>query len=282
MSTALKQCKHILIVGVHQFEGFHICSKLVEEGLLVDGVVIVPKNPLQKKICEEEMMWLGRNAHFHLLEEDSWIEDASKKQYDLIYYCQTDHQPIDDEAEKHRLEKTVEIASLKQTPIIFIFSLEGENPLEDRDEEIDSWMQQIGQKWTFPYLFVYLPTVFGPWQPLGHWISNSLLECTGISRSKTNANEKIVIRDILHIDEIVPVLTEFDEDLFAKKTIYLISDDKERIKKVMSFFDIFHYIYKPISKSEHHLVVPKTVENIEKSLQELKDFFLQNTRRLYT
>lgn len=50
MSTALKQCKHILIVGVHQFEGFHICSKLVEEGLLVDGVVIVPKNPLQKNM----------------------------------------------------------------------------------------------------------------------------------------------------------------------------------------------------------------------------------------
>lgn len=255
--------QRILIIGVQQFIGFHLGMKYLEKGWEVDGVFIEPKDVRQKKLAEEEMMWLGRNAFFRLWHRDDWLEHIIGRKYRLIYDCETFTEHSGRNETGKRFEKTIKVLEKKEAPIIFLFSC------EYCDDQLKCKLEQQLQELGMPHLFVHVPTVFGAWQPLNHWMTKCMLEKT------ENANENVFICDLLHIEEVIQILLEIDDELIFEKNVFISSNDEGRVKKVMDFLKLDRYSYSPPPAQEMKVLVPRKKANIETSLKKLDDFFAE-------
>lgn len=283
--------KRVLIVGVQQYISFHLCSRFLEDGSFVDGVLFQPNHFQYQLWVEEQMMWLGRNAQLKIFQMKDIFEENHVFDYDVIYYCQLDPHdpqwPKEWRKEKETLQKLLPIVKEKQCPFVFLSSIEifGEDqeeivaetkPMPSSEKgkfflQMEKWLkEQLVQD---SYLFVRIPTVYGPWQPPGQWMTDMVLkELKDQQFPRSNDRLKTPIRDLLYIEDVVDALLALGKmERWEHPIIHMISDyEKDDIEKQLSKRN--NIPYKPIYFNLENVIVPQNQKTLEEGLDEQRHF----------
>ncbi|WP_243291328.1 NAD(P)-dependent oxidoreductase [Bacillus sp. FJAT-47783] len=289
----------VLIVGVQQFIGFHLCSRFLEEGCSVDGVFIKPDHPFYHKWVEEQMLWLGRNAQFNIFTK----KDLELGEYDRIYFCQLDPHdpewPKEWEKEKGVLEDLLEMAKKAECPVVFLssFDVYGDDQIDitDQDEpfpkkekgrlfiQAENWWQKQAENAYVPTIIVRVPTVFGPWQPPGQWITDQLLlelQFNPIVFTK-KIHEKTPVRDLLYIEEVINCLVEIGREEARNPSIVHLTSKGNLLNLPSSFT----FPVKPIHIQTKNCIIIQSEEKFEDRINEQRIFmnrfnpYLQNMNK---
>jgi len=289
------QLKRVLIVGVQQFIAFHLCSRILEEGVHVDGLFINPKLNQYQKWVDEQMMWLGRNAELRIFETTD-LEDIRLNDYDVIYFCQID--PHDPEwpkkwgNEKILMNDLLSIAIEKNSPVILLSSYDiyGEDQTEIDHETVpqptsqkglfylkaEKWLSQQFEKHSFPMLCVRIPTVYGPWQPPGQWMTDYLLEELAHSYKPTFAKKQSLTRDLLYVEEAVEILFQLgDVENWESSIVHIFSSVSNRVEASFEALKINNRnlpLYKPIRFNIKNVIVPQQLKEMDEGIEEQINF----------
>jgi hypothetical protein len=184
----------VIIYGVHEFVGFHLCKRFLEKGYRVTGIHFKMEGALFE---EEKRLEVGRNANFieKALQDSENLSEAESgpviniiSLYDLFMTCKESALTT-----KKVFENMVQsLNKQKQTKNQFVYLLPiqlltGSNDLNGI-EDVKDILKQTTRKDRSIQLF-YLPTIFGPWQPASFLFQRLLLN----QLNKTE--EQIVIRE---------------------------------------------------------------------------------------
>lgn len=139
--------EHILVAGSCSFIGYHITECLLEQGWLVTG--LDQTAGLRDERKEEMMLAIGRNANF------TYAEEPKGQLYGKIII------PLYgmDEADEPFLSRLLAILNTwEKMPDIYCFRSLA--PLAEKIEKLSAGLAEEGCA-----RMIYLPTVYGPWQP---------------------------------------------------------------------------------------------------------------------
>lgn len=228
--------ERVLIIGAQQFIGFHLCSHFLEEGYSVDGVFFEPSQPFYHKWVEEEMLWLGRNAQLSIWTKEDLMEKADVSTYDSIYFCHYDPHdpewPKDWAQERTVLERVWNVLKEAACPVfllssINVFGLDQEKITDEvkprPSTEKGDFYLQVEKWWTkhvvqsAKSVIVRIPTVFGPWQPPGQWMTDEILK--QFTNEPIPTIEKEPIRDLLYIEDVMEAIMELSRDVSNSSSI---------------------------------------------------------------
>ncbi|MDZ5470331.1 hypothetical protein SM124_01085 [Bacillus sp. 31A1R] len=198
-----------VIIRPFGFLGFHLCMKLLDEGIEVVGIHIGGSSHSSSSF-EEKRMEIGRNANFietdYLSEELEHTSVIFIDAYDL--YFRGNKQEI--------LIYTNIIKSIqKKTTGKIIFLLPNQILLENN--EVHNKHRHMLT--TNSIQEIYLPTVFGPWQPeeftFQHFLVSKLKGNSEWTVNKTEDTEDaIFVRDV--VEAIFELITNSDEKIVIK------------------------------------------------------------------
>ena len=183
-----------VVVGAFQFIGFHLAKYLLDQGEEVIGI------DWEDEFMEKEMEF-GRNSNFlyipiHRLRHVSVVQPKTIyiSGYDLKYSCIEDKRTIVQQITAFL--KTVEINH--DSPVILLLSNE-----EDRSI-FDPLLQVIDDNDASK--LVYLPTIYGPWQP------ETMSFEAAIRQKKLQEIEKAIVKedrsDAIYISDIMDVVIQ--------------------------------------------------------------------------
>ncbi|KEZ52254.1 NAD-dependent epimerase/dehydratase family protein [Metabacillus indicus] len=224
--------KKAFIAGTLQFVGFSLCSRLLEEGVCVDGISNDYEDELEQRVAEEKLMMIGRNALFQSVESV-----PKEKEHDLIFCCIQD--PADKESRIHEnlLKECASLSLTHKIPLVLISSMEvyGENQLVIDKNTVPvpttiNGAAHLKQEQTLKKLFnqsgllkiIRFPGLYGPWQPNSGSIHKRIVaSLTGGSPVQDEREER---RDLLYIEDAVNALIELSKlETFTGDTVHLSS-----------------------------------------------------------
>jgi UDP-glucose 4-epimerase len=224
-----------LIAGFGQFVGFALCSRLLEEGIGVDGYMNKYQDDQEQKIAEEKMMLIGRNA---LFENISSITEA--KENDVIFYCIQDPTDQKNRLDSNLLRNCADLSIEQKIPFILISSAEVFGEMQKKIEKdtvpipsTENGKAHLKQESEIRELFgeselfkiVRFPGLYGPWQPQSSFIHQSIISVLTGKKSAADANEEK--RDILYIDDAVSTLLDIAITSPFKEPVVHLSSMKE-------------------------------------------------------
>ncbi|UOK58829.1 NAD-dependent epimerase/dehydratase family protein [Bacillus sp. OVS6] len=206
-----------LIAGFGQFVGFALCSRLLEEGIGVDGYMNKYQDDQEQKIAEEKMMLIGRNA---LFENISSITEA--KENDVIFYCIQDPTDQENRLDLNLLRDCADLSIKQKIPFILISSAEvfGEMQKEIEKDTVpvpstENGKAHLKQESEIRELFgeseqfkiVRIPGLYGPWQPQSSFIHQSIIsELTGKNQQLMQTKKKEIFFTSMMLSELYWIL----------------------------------------------------------------------------
>jgi UDP-glucose 4-epimerase len=176
--------ENAIVMGTFSFIGFHLSTKLLEDGITVHGIDTQIDQECDQ-VKEEKLMVIGRNANLNQLQKEDWENRLSKQteKIDTLFYC-IDIPTLNDtyqaDARQYMIQ-AIEYCQKHSTKLIVASSIEvvdhQENiitekspllPVTKRGEfylQLEQLLNIYWLKKSFPYLILRLPTLYGPWQP---------------------------------------------------------------------------------------------------------------------
>ena len=125
--------KSALVYGADEFFGLSFCEHLMEEGVSVDVKLAKASDVIKRLYFEERLMWLVRNQHFRLIEQEL------EGDYDKIFIQYTGCMP----------EEALDVLPENKPAFLLVY----EHLLEDVKEAAE----QKGVE------MIVLPDMYGPW-----------------------------------------------------------------------------------------------------------------------
>lgn len=189
-----------IIVGIYEFIGFHLCEALLQEGIEVYGVNL-PMND-SDHIVDEKRLLIGRNSNFQEKDE-SFLSSFDYSQKDTCIFL--DYYSF---YMKRQEEKILELvhSNLSQEQLVHSVTI---MPIQECMKEISS-----------SYIF-YLPTIYGPWQPVNFLFHKALYQ--------SNANHTIADRewtkDAIYVQDTILSILDIIEN--KKPASYLLKSNGE-------------------------------------------------------
>ncbi|WP_100404880.1 NAD-dependent epimerase/dehydratase family protein [Bacillus solitudinis] len=213
--------KKVMVTGGLGFIGFHLCQRLLEEGI---EVIAIDEMPVDRCHEQEEMqMRLGRNALFQLIENKLEDIDLSNilRNIDVVFHlaAQTKYDgkwPRLAEMIENNVKVTTKLieACSNKTRIIFASTIEvyGERPgsITERTPTnptspygitklaSEIILEKEAKKKEINYIILRLPTVYGPWQRSDMTFQKLLLgeevDTVSVDRS---------ILDVVYVDDVI-------------------------------------------------------------------------------
>lgn len=178
-----------IIVGVYEFIGFHLCNFLLENGIEVTGIHI--PNDENDLFLEEKRLSFGRNSNFSerkLSDIQSIQEDRGKT------FCFIDYYSFYMKKEEEQLETSIHPLVQTESLPQMVFALPIQLCEETSSKKKQYLFELIEESWNF-----YLPTVYGPWQPLYFSFQKALLD----PQSTVQVTEREYMKDALYIDDVI-------------------------------------------------------------------------------
>ncbi|MFE8696358.1 hypothetical protein ACFYKT_08315 [Cytobacillus sp. FJAT-53684] len=187
-----------VIIGTFNFLGFHFCTSILEAGYEVIGVHYDME---KEELLEEKRMEIGRNANFHEESYSKWLPlaEISKQTLVIIDLYNFHQRECNETLEKSDLlEKFLSKNKkrLQETDSKVIFLL----PIQWLSGSSEMFTRTLPQEANWHY--IYLPAIYGPWQPSSYIIQQALLKSFDEKR-KIKLHEDEWIDDILYIDDVV-------------------------------------------------------------------------------
>jgi nucleoside-diphosphate-sugar epimerase len=209
----------VIIYGTYDFLGFSLCEKLLDVGIQVCGIPLNEEN--SEVFLEDKKLLIGRNANFQektLEIEDIPFQDESLKLktitvisfYD-IYYTKEDpfrtyEKIVTNICKQHSQHSLGQLICL--FPIGFMHDFP--KPLITQINLLNE--QKIQPK------NIYIPTVFGPWQPSAFLFQQYLLK--DYLKSEPKLDNREFTSDAIYIKDIIDTIVQLMDS--EEKVDYLI------------------------------------------------------------
>lgn len=198
------------ILGVFNFVSFHLCKTLLNRGIEVYGVSI--GNMEQISFHEEKRLEIGRNANFietslEKLTSEAGISDSKQTLilpvYDF-YMLNHDRTLLNDYVigtlQEYINKNKAELDIMVVLPMQFM-NYEKKSP-------VHRLIRQVKQK-SVPVQAVYLPTIYGPWQPSVFLFQQAIMST--MQKGKLSGAEREWQGDALFVDDAIETMIELME-----------------------------------------------------------------------
>lgn len=185
-----------IIVGAYEFLGFHFCKKFLEQGIVVEGIHVEIED--KELFIEEKKMEIGRNANF--IENRIDRVEREEKAFviiDFYDFFMRDVSYLFSRLVVPYLEK------MKKCTFVLLLPLAAKKELF-KEELI--WKEKL-MKDEHVVASFYLPTVYGPWQPLEMVFQQILLKKVN-KLKRVNVSSKEWVYDALYVEDIVDYIIE--------------------------------------------------------------------------
>jgi hypothetical protein len=197
----------VVIVGVFDFANFHVCKALLDKGIEVRGVQIETEE--NEGIVFEKRLEIGRNANFAEVSLEDISNQSSENEtivlsvYDLYMRHKEDYLLNDD-----RISNLISMCNWENI-VILVPSQLLKNVIDSKAEVIvEDFLTRTKAQNKDIYL-LYLPTIFGPWQPETFLFQSSIL--TDMNRGKPFKGLREEISDALFVEDTVKSIIEIIE-----------------------------------------------------------------------
>ncbi|WP_442599167.1 hypothetical protein [Neobacillus sp. D3-1R] len=154
----------VIIFGTYGFVGYSTCVKLLEEGYEVNGYHL-DIGELQD-IIENKKLMIGRNANFQerSFGEDTHILEEDRETTIIISYYDFFHTLDEKRFVSHpfmKLDMALTCRHPDKLKFVCLYPYEFLNGVPFLIQEQINWLKKFNR----PLQTIYLPTVYGPWQP---------------------------------------------------------------------------------------------------------------------
>jgi nucleoside-diphosphate-sugar epimerase len=221
-----KMLKRVIVFGAHSYFGFGLCERLISESVEVNGILLKPRNPINKLMLDERLLSVGRNALLQTM--NGYERTGNDDMTDIIIHCCDDGVEASLlEQDRQNLIKSVELANEINVPYYFITS---RNNAEER-------LRKEHSKFCEDYLrdnlesctTLQLPLLFGPFQPPTESIPQFLT-----SYIRCHKDVLVVDEPLLFIEDAVNAVYDLLEHLEVGNTYSFLPDLEKEDEYPMS------------------------------------------------
>ncbi|TKC18270.1 hypothetical protein [Robertmurraya kyonggiensis] len=221
------------IIGAFEFLGFHFCEKILDEGKEVVGICFVSNNDTY--LIEEKRLHIGRNANFSecdLLKLDLENIDSSKNVWIVDFYDffvrDREEQVFKNESLNHVFEQ---LDKHKNKIVLLLpISLFSQSIFQEEKEQLQNWLGTF----EIPVQEIYLPTIYGPWQPKEFLFHQALSD----EGKQWNYTIREWTGDAIYVEDMVTEILRIIEE--GNDKYLLISKEKEQWKQVAAQLKLGH------------------------------------------
>lgn len=237
--------KKVVIYGVLQIVGFHLCTRLLEDGIFVVGI---HDNKTNENVREEMLFSIGRNANFQYRD---FVMEEDFEATDLFFHVSDEPTPMS------QLERMITFCDRYDVPIVYLSSVEvygnGTNMTEDSPLQpvtpLGKWRKQEELLLRSAFkndkrklLIFRIPSIYGPWQN-----QHDELHKIIYAHIKKNSSEKLeeelvkqsYSKKYLYVSDVVDVMIDAINHGEYYGEIFNLSADEavssEKAKKWLKF-----------------------------------------------
>ncbi|MBT2639196.1 hypothetical protein [Bacillus sp. ISL-39] len=206
-----------VILGIYDFIGYSLCRYLLDLGVEIAG--IHPEESKEDYFTEEKRLEIGRNANFTEIGLQDWqVEEAEGFLFLTLFESLQARNETDDLMET--LLSKLENRHLKSLPTVVILpAFFAEENVELR--EADTKMSRFISSRESTLLTIYLPTIYGPWQPEECFFQQAISHSSIEGRKIPDISQWEWKHDCLYIEDAVKTIKEMAES--GQKGQYILS-----------------------------------------------------------
>lgn len=198
----------VVIVGVFDFVNFHVCKAFLDKGIEVRGVQLETEE--NEDMVNEKKLEIGRNANFSEVSLGDISNQSSDNDtivlsvFDLYMRYKEDYLLKEDLISNLiSLNKWEKIVILVPSQLLKnMIDLKAQVVIEDFLKRIKAQNKSLQ--------LLYLPTIFGPWQPETFIFQSSIL--TDLNRGKPFKGMREETNDALFVDDTVKAIIKIIEN----------------------------------------------------------------------
>lgn len=207
----------IIIFGVYEFVGFHLCKGLLEQGYYVQGIHIDAR---QDGFPEEKRLEVGRNANFEEQSLKQWQEqkDRGEESITIIlplydWYMTFSEAVVEQEILASRLFQDMQSRRNQKDKVVFLLPIQLLTDLDDREGlKIMDKMVEQSREMVPNVQLIFLPTIYGPWQPPEFLFQKELLKRLNEKETQTESVSREWRGDAIFIDDALDSLINSIEE----------------------------------------------------------------------
>lgn len=201
--------ENFIIIGPYHFVGLHLCSTLLSKGFEIKGISY--PNFVVNQLEEKEMVF-GRNANFIDIKWENRLKQIKEGETIIVFDC-------------YMLDKLDDLIIAMQEffkgarwkmpkKVVTICSVTMEEVQNKRCKKFFTDRK-------IPHQFVYLPTIYGPWQPGDFLFHQILLKETNkklLPRQNEYTKDAIFVEDA--VDEIIQqIQNSQNEEILLRSSV---------------------------------------------------------------
>jgi hypothetical protein len=252
----------VIIYGIYHFLGFSLCLQLLEGGIQVDGYRLTKSNC--EEFLDDKKFMIGRNANY--VEKTEISMDGIGNQtmndeavivisfYDLYFSEEgkrlSSYKDIfDDILKRYSQDSITKVECL--FPNSFLF---------DSSPSVKEIICSLKNN-KIPLQFIFIPTIFGPWQPSTFFYQKNILK--QYQNLELTLDERESTKDALFITDVVEEIVRQMRSS-ETKSIQLVSDVNEKWLQGAKYLQVENLaITKTIKKEKqvsldvHKLIIPE-------------------------
>lgn len=267
----------VVIVGVFDFVNFHLCKALLNKGIEVRGVQIETEE--NEDILVEKRLEIGRNSNFTEVSVKDLTNKSNEKEtivlsvYDL-YMKYKENVLQNDFMKNHFLYED----NWDQIIIIVPIQLLG-NEIESEANVFINDVINRKRNLNKNIQYLYLPTIYGPWQPDTFMFQHSIL--AGMDKGKGFRGMREETNDALFVDDTVESIIEVVEEKGPGKYL-LQSGKKDQWDLCAAFLRIIGHpsSERTVDRMENDII--KLTVNSSIPISEALTKQIDHTHRLYS
>jgi hypothetical protein len=202
------------ILGVYDYIGYGICKYMLDLGVEIEGIDL--SNKPDDYFTEEKRMEIGRNANFSEVTFKEW-NGSDSKEFVFVSLYQYYLDSINRSLNRGILHEFDSLERVR-TVIILPAYLAQKNAIDILPNSKKSMVTEI-----------YLPTIFGPWQPEGFFFQQAL-KWQDKAGEIPEAAEWEWTADAIYIDDAIRTIVELSESGQAGRFL-VTSGTKDRWQK---------------------------------------------------
>jgi hypothetical protein len=196
----------VIIYGTYHFLGFSLCEKLLDEGIQVCGFRLTEE--ISEDFLEEKKYLIGRNANFEEKmvgsEAVTFMEDSLKSDMIIVISFYDIYYSIDENPflilEKILMNINNQYSDSPHVKVIILFPTEF---IKDIPEAVNRQFNHLKEK-KLKVQKIYIPTVFGPWQPSVFLFQQFLLK--EFLKAEPKLDKRETTSDAIYIKDLIDMI----------------------------------------------------------------------------
>jgi hypothetical protein len=237
----------IIVVGGFEFLGFYLSTAFLEKGIPVQCILLENS---EDPFLEEKRFAVGRNVNFSEIAIADWPDSSFLNNgetllivslYDLLLKKRSDHMI---EQIEHAFGKVIALGESNGLSIVLALPMRLKLSEEKADEPLYHCYFNIMKKIRtrkIPFKQIYLPTLYGPWQPF-EYLFQQVLACEAKERREYRLCDREWVEDAIYIeDAVTEMISIIENEQF--QVCALKSSEKDHWKKCAALLRIEPDVY---------------------------------------